>query len=577
MAAKRNGGRSASKEKKEKKVYSWWWLILIFGGVWFLTGFPLSFIRPRWVEVRAVVSEAPYGVSASSWHQDIALTIADRLLDWGSQHGIPETTLRGAFRAASLERDMATGKPAEGTGNRVDVFTILAITSIESSLSSGEVNPETSNPTGHCRVWSELMAHKLLNGVGEVAALRKIVQPLGYSEWRVYGSCGGGAIGWTQALPSNWWNLMGPGFDPWSREDAAEFTARYLTVHGYFTQGQRYAVHAYNPNAADSVYTLPVVRKAEQLGQSFADADLTVPRVQLAEKLDLEPETRSVTQISEVRLIQMPVEARRSGAPFGSPTIFQPDGHTGVDFGVGTGTPVHSVGDGIVVWADWWPEGKIPGYWKWANKGHGNTIWVLHGFTAEGEPVYSVYAHLSKYQAEIGDRVRASDVVGLSGNTGASSGPHLHFAIRVGGGWRRDGTDDQGRKWSGGQWVDPDEWVGKNAPTFFTEIPSGRETQQGVQIPTGQEVTLTLRETPVLKAALWTGKTLETLRTANEIGGYVPEGLIKKFDQLLGLLEKFESVLDRLHAVLSVWSIAGQPLELKLDPLLNWRILSSVE
>jgi hypothetical protein len=103
------------------------------------------------------------------------------------------------------------------------------------------------------------------------------------------------------------------------------------------------------------------------------------------------------------------------------------------------------------------------------------------------------------------------------------------------------------------------------------------QTTWSVTVPAGQEVTLTLRETPVLKAALWTGKTLETLRTANEIGGYVPEGLVKRFDQLLGLLGKLENVLDRLHAVLSVWSIAGQPRELKLDPLLNWRILSLVE
>ena len=577
MAKKKIGGHQASNRKKKKKARSWWWFVLIFGMTWFLTGFPMSFLRPEWMEVRATATTAPYGFQASSWRQDLELEVTSSITTWGRGFGIHESTLRGAFRAASLERNLETGKPEVGTGNRVDAFSILAITSKESSLGGDTVNPEQPNPTGYCRAWSELMRHKLLNGPGEIWALRKIVRPLGYSEWRVYGSCGAGCIGWTQALPRNWWRLMGPGFNPWSREDAAEFTARYLTVHGYFTHGRRYAVHAYNPNAADSIYTLPVVYLAEKLEQSFSRAGLTMPKVRLAEELELEPETRPALETTEIRLSQWPVQARRSGVPFGEPTIFQPQGHTGVDFGVPVGTPIKAVGPGIVVWADWWPEGQTAAqrlYWKMSRKGHGNTVWLLHGFTAEGEPVYSVYAHLSEFRVEMGDRVQTGTIVGLSGNTGASSGPHLHFAVRVGGGWRRDGTDDQGRKWQDGRWVNPDEWVSKDAPSFFTEIPTYRG-EAGEPIPPGQEVLLTLKETPALRMALWVGELLDIVRTGRELSGFIEK--IPKIGRLVELLQKAEEPLDRLHALLSVWSIAGQPRELGLDPLLNWRILGKVK
>ncbi|MGX2996520.1 M23 family metallopeptidase [Streptomyces sp. JNUCC 64] len=92
--------------------------------------------------------------------------------------------------------------------------------------------------------------------------------------------------------------------------------------------------------------------------------------------------------------------------------------HSGQDFAVPTGTPVKSVSAGTVVKAGPNGGGDGPAY--------GNAVVVKH---AGGK--YSQYAHLSKVNVKIGQQVNAGQVIALSGNTGNSSGPHLHFEIRT--------------------------------------------------------------------------------------------------------------------------------------------------
>ena len=88
--------------------------------------------------------------------------------------------------------------------------------------------------------------------------------------------------------------------------------------------------------------------------------------------------------------------------------------HTGVDFVVGTGTPVSAVGAGEVVSA-----GTVNAY--------GNEVIIKH---PDGH--YSQYAHLSSISVGVGQQVSAGDLIGLSGATGNATGPHLHFEIRTG-------------------------------------------------------------------------------------------------------------------------------------------------
>ncbi|MER5632725.1 M23 family metallopeptidase [Streptomyces nitrosporeus] len=92
--------------------------------------------------------------------------------------------------------------------------------------------------------------------------------------------------------------------------------------------------------------------------------------------------------------------------------------HSGQDFAVPIGTKVVAAHSGTVVKAGPNGGGDGPAY--------GNAIVIKH---ANGK--YSQYAHLSKIQVKIGEKVNTGEKIALSGNTGNSSGPHLHFEIRT--------------------------------------------------------------------------------------------------------------------------------------------------
>ncbi|MER8004869.1 MULTISPECIES: M23 family metallopeptidase [unclassified Streptomyces] len=91
--------------------------------------------------------------------------------------------------------------------------------------------------------------------------------------------------------------------------------------------------------------------------------------------------------------------------------------HSGQDFAVASGTEVVAAHGGTVVKAGSNGAGDGPAY--------GNAIVIRHG-----NGTYSQYAHLSRIDVRVGQVVRTGQHIALSGNTGNSSGPHLHFEIR---------------------------------------------------------------------------------------------------------------------------------------------------
>ena len=108
-------------------------------------------------------------------------------------------------------------------------------------------------------------------------------------------------------------------------------------------------------------------------------------------------------------------------APFGEQRSIggaPPSGHhAGTDFAVPLGTPVKATARGKVVLAQQLAE-------------RGNTVVIDHG-----GGLYSLYAHLSAFTVSQGQLVNQGDVIGLSGNTGLSTGPHLHWEMAIDGMW----------------------------------------------------------------------------------------------------------------------------------------------
>jgi murein DD-endopeptidase MepM/ murein hydrolase activator NlpD len=96
--------------------------------------------------------------------------------------------------------------------------------------------------------------------------------------------------------------------------------------------------------------------------------------------------------------------------------------HEGVDFDPGNGAPIHAIADGVVV------ETNSPGY-----SALGVHVAIQH--IIDGQTIVSAYGHMQtgSMHLKVGDHVTVGQVIGLVGSTGASTGPHLHFEIRVGG------------------------------------------------------------------------------------------------------------------------------------------------
>jgi murein DD-endopeptidase MepM/ murein hydrolase activator NlpD len=89
--------------------------------------------------------------------------------------------------------------------------------------------------------------------------------------------------------------------------------------------------------------------------------------------------------------------------------------HLGVDYAAPTGTPVRTVGDGIVEFAG-------------QQNGYGNVVQIKHNNARS-----TLYAHLSRIEVKMGQRIEQGQRIGAVGSTGWSTGPHLHFEFRVNG------------------------------------------------------------------------------------------------------------------------------------------------
>jgi murein DD-endopeptidase MepM/ murein hydrolase activator NlpD len=124
-------------------------------------------------------------------------------------------------------------------------------------------------------------------------------------------------------------------------------------------------------------------------------------------------------RLAEERIpLGLPLKTRfRYSSPFGwrkNPFNGKPDFHPGQDLAGAYGSPIYATGGGIVIHAGW-------------NGGYGREVMIQHAFG-----IKSLYGHMSQIRVHVGQRVSRGQRIGDMGSSGRSTGPHVHYEIRVG-------------------------------------------------------------------------------------------------------------------------------------------------
>jgi murein DD-endopeptidase MepM/ murein hydrolase activator NlpD len=122
--------------------------------------------------------------------------------------------------------------------------------------------------------------------------------------------------------------------------------------------------------------------------------------------------------------VNWPIPDYRYGGIFpGSDNII----HTGIDIDAPAGTPILAAAAGEVIWAgvglSYRRDSKTDPY--------GIAVAIRHNFGYNGSRLQTIYAHMQEVNVVVGQDVQAGDRIGLVGDTGLTTGPHLHFEVRV--------------------------------------------------------------------------------------------------------------------------------------------------
>lgn len=158
--------------------------------------------------------------------------------------------------------------------------------------------------------------------------------------------------------------------------------------------------------------------KNDRIAYEKAERELAKQSASLSAMIS---KSTSNSTVKVTTAFDLPLQGRFS-SPFGYRThpIFKTKTfHSGQDIAAPMGTPIKASNSGKVIYSGWYG-------------GYGKVVIIDHG-NFNGQPLTTLYAHMSAQKVSVGQQVKKGQVIGLVGSTGYSTGPHCHFEVRVNG------------------------------------------------------------------------------------------------------------------------------------------------
>ncbi|OGG01487.1 hypothetical protein A2Z33_00385 [Candidatus Gottesmanbacteria bacterium RBG_16_52_11] len=378
-----------------------------------------------------------------------SIILTDELIAYAQSEGVSEEKLRD-FIAASYSQ-------------AIRPYHMLGFAKIEShycsNIGGGVAIDEVwkryySAPLGSKAWW-----------LANVAALKVLALQLGVDIRSIPGSIGAGAISCMQIMPVNWVRFGGGDYE--NVYISVVRAGQYLNATGYKNSFPE-AVHRYNPNGGQAYVDMVVAAAAAWEAHFTGSAPDQEP------ELDKPSFLMTVAIFLEFLNQEMSGDGGDGGGPvppvdgklvhpfptftgygylFGSPVyvggVWVID-HPGTDFIGPLGDPILASHNGKITWAQYLSRFSWLAVRWWIS---GNVV-INQSYLEDGRQICTFNGHGldNSYSVQKGDTVTAGEQIMRNGNTGFSSAPHDHFAVKVGG---------SGPYCDGGSWEDPLKWIGK--------------------------------------------------------------------------------------------------------------------
>ena len=180
-------------------------------------------------------------------------------------------------------------------------------------------------------------------------------------------------------------------------------------------------INSMNNQNAEEI-SLSIAERTTNNPEEISTNDLEVAKTTISntisntieQKREEEEKAKGIANVNGIKIAVLPVQGTISSR-YGVSSRIRVSTHTGLDIAATTGTPIKVVSDGTVTFAGW-------------SGSYGKLVKIDHGNGVE-----TWYAHTSKMYVTAGEQVSAGETIAAVGSTGNSTGPHLHFEIRING------------------------------------------------------------------------------------------------------------------------------------------------